>query len=78
LQDIGEEQAAAEGAPNEIPVYGLHPLKPKSKPNWYAGQRSVTFRKGFEYLWESINGAGSWDENPYVWCVSFERTEKPQ
>lgn len=28
---------------------------------WYAG------------LWESINGSGSWDRNPWVWAVSFKR-----
>jgi hypothetical protein len=23
-------------------------------------------------LWKAINGAGSWAENPFVWCISFE------
>jgi hypothetical protein len=30
----------------------------------------------FAKLWESINGAGSWEMNPPVWCISFRRTEK--
>ena len=28
-------------------------------------------------LWCKINGRQSWDANPWVWVVSFERTEKP-
>jgi len=30
-------------------------------------------RNGYRKLWESINGVGSWEANPYVWCVAFER-----
>jgi len=33
--------------------------------------RRGTPRADFCALWESINGAGSWDANPWLWCVSF-------
>lgn len=29
-------------------------------------------RQWYTDLWDSINGAGSWAANPWVWCVSFE------
>ena len=34
------------------------------------------YRSAFEGLWESINGAASWDANPFVWVVEFRRVEK--
>lgn len=58
LGDISEADAEAEGAaPLLVPPDG------GSSPHV----------EGFRYLWESINGLGSWDASPWVWCVSFRR-----
>ena len=62
LQDISEEDAQAEGAPLELGVLERTILGAKAR-----------YRSGFVRLWESINGPGSWDANPWVWCVSFKR-----
>lgn len=32
---------------------------------------TATYRK----LWESINGAGSWAKNPWVWVIGFKQAE---
>lgn len=34
-----------------------------------------THAKRFRHLWSSINGAESWDINPFVWVVEFKRVQ---
>ena len=61
LQDISEADALDEGITyNDIANNGLDPMRAR---RWYRG------------LWESINGTGSWDENPWVWVIDFRRMD---
>jgi hypothetical protein len=72
LQDISEEDAIAEGIGNA--ENGRMGYKD------YLDSDSATFhaKQSFESLWQSINGAESWDENPWVWVITFESIEKPE
>lgn len=80
LQDITKEDAIAEGIGRWVEE------RLKSKPVHYQlyytepGDDSMYSScpiLSFESLWQSINGPDSWDENPWVWVVEFECTEKP-
>ncbi len=31
------------------------------------------FREHFQELWDTINGAGAWDANPWVWAIEFKK-----
>jgi hypothetical protein len=59
LRDISEEDAKAEGVEPAVPVEW-----PTAAPDYCAG---------FERLWREINGAESWDANPWVWVIGFSR-----
>lgn len=39
--------------------------------------RAIGPVESYRSLWEFINGPDSWEENPVVWVVEFERIEKP-
>lgn len=66
LQDIGEADARAEGSPCVDEVSGREVLFPDAS-------KCGTFKLGFRVVWEAINGPGSWDANPWVWCIEFRR-----
>ncbi len=68
LQEITEEDAIAEGVEPDVDA-GY--WKGYIFPGVYDSAK-----KSFASLWQSINGLGSWDQNPWVWVVSFKRIEQ--
>jgi hypothetical protein len=70
VQDISEEDAVCEGvwldhsvSPTGYTVYGM--------PHW------PTAREAFKVLWSGINGEPSWEQSPWIWCITFKRIDKP-
>ena len=75
LNDITEQDAIAEGIISRCSAtlpYILVYQKPNC-PNYY-----YLAKEAFSSLWQSINGQDSWEENPFVWVISFQRIEKPE
>lgn len=71
LHYISEDDAKAEGSPMYVMGHGVID---NSKLNADPGYSSfINYRMGFEHLWKSINGPESWDLNPFVWVISFEK-----
>ena len=66
LQDISEDDALAEGCSSTAIVHE----DGEDYTGHYASEE-------YQVLWESINGPGSWDANPWVWVVEFKRLEQP-
>jgi hypothetical protein len=68
LQDISEADAVAEGI-EAAAVEGRYRIYGRDTD----GADMDTPRASYRSLWESINGPGSWDANPWVWCIEFRR-----
>lgn len=64
LQDITYKDCEAEGLVHE------------ARAMWSCPGTEEIFREGYlgyRWLWESINGDGSWAKNPWVWVVEFRK-----
>jgi hypothetical protein len=70
LQDIGEADCWAEGIEacesllDDVAIIDLAKRM---------GRCMEDAAPSYAALWESINGASSWDTNPWVWVVEFKR-----
>jgi hypothetical protein len=63
LQDISQQDAKAEGLLESPACFYRkdHGEKPWPLPT-----------EAYRDLWESINGPGSWETNPWVWVITFK------
>jgi hypothetical protein len=64
--DLIHQQAIGETAPDWM-------IEPKKMPPTPWLDRSA--RDGFRSIWMGLHGPGAWDENPWVWAISFERVK---
>jgi hypothetical protein len=71
LQEISEEDARAEGIERYAEGHGfVSETEVAMDPGW---SNFARYRTGFSVLWDEINGPGSWEVNPWVWAISFQR-----
>jgi len=73
LQDITEKDAQAEGCHSIAKWHDTF-------SGWHLEEKGFNaerdrYRAAFFLLWESINGPGSWDANPFVWALTFKKVE---
>lgn len=81
LNDISEADAEAEGlerfSPNSWKNYEFKTAHPRSgEVISDEKHRTLSYSdtvRSFKSLWQSINGSGSWEVNPWVWVVEFKR-----
>lgn len=64
LQDISEADAIAEGVSPDIEY---------SKDVYDGLKPQFQYIPAYKNLWNSINGKGSWDSNPWVWIIEFKK-----
>jgi hypothetical protein len=70
LNDCSAADAVAEGIRRVGPGFERWHPDPADVDHTGSTQDPVLAYRG---LWESINGAGSWAANPWVWVVEFKR-----
>lgn len=72
VQDCSEADAIAEGIEHHNGGEIGHSGYRHDRSHGYV---YATAQEAYKVLWESINGAGSWALNPWVWVLTFKRVD---
>jgi hypothetical protein len=82
LHEISEEDAEAEGCEawsqtaEDIADAQIMDIAPQEKElARLLGPGTMPAKAAFRMLWDSINGPGLWDANPWVWALTFKRVD---
>ena len=76
LKDISEEDVVAEGivaARCPLCSYTFADARFHMDHRLCKAPEPPSATLAYRELWESINGPGSWDNNPWVWVIQFRR-----
>ena len=70
-RDLGDGELLHQQAVGETPPEWM--IEPKKMPPtpWL----DLSARDGFRSIWMSIHGPDAWNDNPWVWAISFERVK---
>lgn len=74
LRAISHDDALAEGVADFAATLNDEPHPSGDSPE-QASRRLQWPQRQFRQLWDSINVPGSWDANPWVWVVEFNRVD---
>lgn len=75
VQEISEDDAEAEGIGAGFVMNGGWPDYQNIDKHGHCALTQDSARMSFATLWDSINGKGLWDANPWVWVIEFERCQ---
>lgn len=70
LHEISESDAEKEGATKAYRMKSGNFILPAAEPLLKKGQR-LNYKDGFQLLWQIIHGVESWNQNPWVWVITF-------
>lgn len=71
LQDISYEDCVKEGVAQAFYSIAEHPHPWNDEKCFIVGEGYL--KRWFRMLWSTINGPDSWNSNPYVFVIEFER-----